>query len=76
MFREGSRASANQITPEQALTCVTAETLTQKYRQKAVKNLPNKRKFGYQLSSIRRDNQRLITNVVAYNLNILARITI
>jgi transposase len=34
-----------------------------------------KRKFGHQLSSIRKDNQRkeLMTKVVAYNLNILAR---
>jgi len=37
-----------------------------------------KRKFGYQLSSIRRDFQRkeLMTKVIAYNLNIVARITI
>jgi len=35
-----------------------------------------KRKFGYQLSSIRRDLQRkeLMIKVIAYNLNILARI--
>ena len=37
-----------------------------------------KRKFGHQLSSIRRDHQRkeLMTKVIAYNLNILAKITI
>ena len=37
-----------------------------------------KRKFGYQLSSIRRDFQQkeLMTKVIAYNLNIVARITI
>jgi transposase len=37
-----------------------------------------KRKFGHQLSSIRRDHQRkeLMTKIIAYNLNILARITI
>ena len=37
-----------------------------------------KRRFGYRLSSIRRDLQRkeLMTKVIAYNLNILARTTI
>jgi len=37
-----------------------------------------KRKFGYQLSSIRRDLQRkeLMIKVLAYNLNILAKTTI
>ena len=37
-----------------------------------------KRKFGYKLSSIRKDLQRkeLMTKVIAYNLNILARISI
>jgi transposase len=34
-----------------------------------------KRKFGYKLSSVRRDHQRkeLMSKVVAYNLNIVAR---
>jgi transposase len=37
-----------------------------------------KRKFGHKLSSIRKDLQRkeLMTKVIAYNLNITARITI
>jgi transposase len=37
-----------------------------------------KRKFGYRLSAIRKDLQRkeLMIKVIAYNLNILARITI
>ena len=37
-----------------------------------------KRKFGYRLSAIRKDLQRkeLMTKVIAYNLNILARISI
>jgi len=37
-----------------------------------------KRRLGYQLSSIRKELQRkeLMTKVIAYNLNILARTTI